>query len=60
MLSRSINDTSRVTRMMIIGYVTTWSITYDCHSDDSKGVIYNHNNFILQATGLSLIWQAVK
>ncbi len=19
---------------------TTWSITYDCHSDDSRGVIY--------------------
>ncbi len=26
-------------------------IPYDCHSDDSRGVIYDRNNFIVQATG---------
>jgi hypothetical protein len=39
MLSRSINDTSRVVRMMIVGNDTTWSVT----SDDSRGVIYDPN-----------------
>ncbi len=26
-------------------------ITFDCHSDDSGVVIYNHNIFIIHATG---------
>jgi hypothetical protein len=33
MLSRIVNDTSRVVKMMIIGEATTWSITY---SEDSQ------------------------
>jgi hypothetical protein len=32
--------------MMVIGDATTWSIT----SDNSRGVIYNHNIFMIQAT----------
>jgi hypothetical protein len=47
MLSKSINDTSRIIRMMIVGDATTWSVT----SDDSRGVIYNCNIFIIEATG---------
>ncbi len=27
-------------------------ITYDHHSDDSKGIIYDRNMFIVQATGV--------
>jgi hypothetical protein len=30
---------------MIIGDTTTWSIAHDHHSDDSRGVIYDHNIF---------------
>ena len=37
--------------MMIIGNATTWSITYDRHSDGSSGGIYKRNTFIKQATG---------
>ena len=48
MFSGSINDTSSVFRMMIVGDATTWSIT----SDNSKGVIYDCNIFIIQATVL--------
>jgi len=51
MFSRSVNDTSGVVRLMIIGDTTTWSITYDHHSDNYRGVIYDHNTFIIQATG---------
>jgi hypothetical protein len=49
MFSRSINDTFRVIRMTIVGDATTYSIT----SDDSRGVIYDHNNFIIEAIGPS-------
>jgi hypothetical protein len=49
--SRSINDTSRVVRMTIIGEATTWSITYTHHSDDYRDVIYDCSIFITQATG---------
>ena len=35
-----INDTSRVIRMMIISDTSSCGITYDCHSDISKGGIY--------------------
>ncbi len=52
--SRSLNDTSRVVRIMIIGDITTWSITYNRHSDYFRGVIYYYNIFIIQATGLLL------
>jgi hypothetical protein len=41
MFSRSVNDTSRVIRMMIVGDATTWSV----NSDDTRGVIYNHKIF---------------
>jgi hypothetical protein len=47
-ISRSTNDTSIVFRMTIVSETTTWSITYDCNSDDSRGVIYDHNVFIIQ------------
>ncbi len=29
-------------------------VTYYFHSDDSTGVIYNHNMFMVQATGLKV------
>jgi hypothetical protein len=34
---------------------TTWSSTFNHHSDNFRGVIYNHNSFIKQATGASII-----
>ncbi len=43
---RSINEPS-VIRVMIVSDTTTWSVTYDCHSDD-------RNIFIIQTT--VLIW----
>ncbi len=46
MFSWSINDTSRVVRMTIVGDATTRSVT----SEDSRGVIYILNIFIIQAT----------
>jgi hypothetical protein len=48
--SNSVNDTFRVVRMMIVSDATTWSMINDRHSDDSRGVIYNRNIFILQST----------
>jgi hypothetical protein len=45
-----VNDTSRNVRMMITSDDTTWCVTYDCRSGDSRGVIYDRNIFILQAT----------
>jgi len=48
--SKSINDTSRVVRITIVSDATTWSVTYDHHSDSSRGVIYDHNIFITHAT----------
>jgi hypothetical protein len=47
MLSRDVPDTSRVFQVIIIGDATPWSITYDRHSDGSKGVIYGRNIFII-------------
>jgi hypothetical protein len=49
--SRSINDRSRVVRMTIISDNTTWSITYNCHSHDTSGAIYDHNILLIQVTG---------
>jgi hypothetical protein len=45
MFSRSINDTFRVIRMTTVGDTTTWSITYDHHSENTRGVIYDYNIF---------------
>jgi hypothetical protein len=39
--------------MMIVSDATTWSITYDHHYGDSRGVIYFRNIFIIQATDLN-------
>jgi hypothetical protein len=50
--SRSVNDTSRVIRMTIVSDATTWSITYEHHSDNFRGVIYVCNIFVIQATEL--------
>jgi hypothetical protein len=36
-----INDTSRVVRMMIVSVALSCGVTYNCHSDDSRGVIYS-------------------
>ncbi len=36
--SRSVNDISRVVKMMNISDATTWSVKYNCHSDNSRGV----------------------
>jgi hypothetical protein len=46
-----VNDTSRVVRTTIVSDATTWSITYDHHSDDSRGVIYGHI-FFFKFSGL--------
>ncbi len=55
MLSRSVNDSTRVIRMMIISDASTWSVTYDHHSDNSRGVIYDGNILIIQASGVNFI-----
>jgi len=39
--SGSVNDTFRVVRMIIVSDTTNWSFTYDRHSDNSRGVIYD-------------------
>jgi hypothetical protein len=45
----------------IIGDATTWSITYDHHSDNSRGIIYNRNIIPIQATAfvtkVKLAWK---
>jgi hypothetical protein len=53
MFSRSINEASRVIRMMIVGDATTWSIT----SDDSRGVMYDCYILIMQATNSALLYR---
>ncbi len=40
--------------MMIVGDATTWSVT----SDNSRGVIYDHNTVLIQATG-DRNWQLI-
>ncbi len=35
-----INDTPRVVRMMIVSDAPSCGVTYNCHSDDSRGIIY--------------------
>jgi hypothetical protein len=36
--------------MTLIGDASTWSVTYDHISDNSRGVIYECNIFIIQTT----------
>jgi hypothetical protein len=48
--SWSVDDNSRVFRMMFVSDATTWSITYHHHSEDFKGVIYDCDIFMVQAT----------
>jgi hypothetical protein len=40
--------------MTIIGAATTWSVSYDFHSDDPRLVIYDRNVVIIHAKGLGL------
>jgi hypothetical protein len=37
---------------MIVSDAPSCSVTYDCHSDDSRGVIHNRNMIRVQATGI--------
>ncbi len=47
---RSVTNTSRAIRMTVVSDTTTWSITYNRRSDNSRGVIYNRNIFIILVT----------
>jgi len=49
MFSRSINDTSRVVRMTLIGDAKTWRVTYDCNSGVSfmNVIFYNTGHIFL-------------
>ncbi len=38
--------------MIIVGDATAWSVIYNCHSDDSRGVIYDRNIFIILAVAV--------
>ncbi len=38
---------------MIVSDAPSCGVTYHHHSDDSRGVIYDHNIFLIQATVLS-------
>ncbi len=59
MFSESINDTSGVVGIRIIGDATTWSVTYNRHSDNSRVIVYNRNLFSMQATGPEIwLWQS--
>jgi len=49
--SRSIDYTSRVIRMTILSDATTWSVTYDHHSDD-------YDIFIKEATAVTSALQS--
>ncbi len=51
MFSKSVNDTTRVVRMMIAGDAIPWGLT----SDDSRGVIYNCNINIIQARAYNAV-----
>jgi hypothetical protein len=46
MLSRRINDNSKVVRMTTVGDATTCSVNFE----NFKGVVYDRNFFIIQAT----------
>ncbi len=47
MFSRNVNDTSRVVKMTIVSDATAWRSTFDCHSDNSRGVIYDRNILVI-------------
>ncbi len=38
---------------MIVNDAPSCGITYDCHSDDSRGIIYDSIMFIIQGTGVN-------
>jgi hypothetical protein len=38
---------------MIVNDAPSCGITYDCHSDDSRGIIYDSNMFIIPANGVN-------
>ncbi len=46
--------TPLVIRMAIICDATTWTVTYDHHSDNSKSVIHDRNIFVTKLTVLSV------
>jgi hypothetical protein len=52
-----INDTSRVIKMMIVSDAVSCGITYDCHSDNFRGVIYapREHLFIVQSSLMMMI-----
>ncbi len=39
--------------MTTVSDAPSCGVTYDCHPDDSRGVIYDRSIFIIQATGVS-------
>ncbi len=45
---------------MIVSDAPSSGITYNHHSDDSRGVIYDRNMFIVQATELKSFFTFVK
>ncbi len=53
--SRSVNDTFRIIRVTVVSDATTWSVTYDHHSDNSRGVIYDRNILIIVAILFSVM-----
>jgi hypothetical protein len=48
MFPRSVIDTTRA-----LGDATTWSVIYDCHSDDSRGIIHDCNISMILFTGMA-------
>jgi hypothetical protein len=51
-----VNDTSKVIRKTIISNTPNCGITYDCHSDDSRGVIHApKEHFIVQALLMMIV-----
>jgi len=40
---------------MIVSDAPYCGVTYNRHSDDSRGIIYDRNMFIVQATGVYVI-----
>jgi hypothetical protein len=47
--------TTLVIRMTILGDTTTWSVTYNCHSDNTSCVIYDCNILNIQSIGLDFV-----
>ncbi len=42
-----------IVKLTTISDAPSCGVTYDCHLDDSRGVIYDSNIFIIHATGVS-------